>query len=284
MQNQRTVIRASSLPTIANCELMWLSRSFSKELKDAGFKLNRIGQGVGASVGTGAHAGSEHMLRYKNQYGELPELKDCVDYAVEEYEQTVKNGVVYDDLTKNKSVAIYQIKSSLAVYREYVAKKIDPMEIDGELQIEIRRSAELKEGIELSGQYDVLDSNGKIRDNKFGKADSNFSAQFGAYGILVLRDGIKPNKIIVEDKIARPPKDKPAQYTPVYYDLKTCISYAKNIIERAIPRVVEFKKTGNTGLFLPNPGTNLCSKNFCPAFGTDVCSITKNRKKETVND
>lgn len=273
-------IRASSLPTFAACELMWFARNFCDELKESGFILNRMRNHVGAAVGTASHAGVEHMQRERFKTGSLPDLNLLHDLAMNSYEESIVHGVIFDSLTKNKDVASYQIKSTIAIYRELVAPNLKPLVVDGEPMIEVRKNAKINENFELSGQVDLVDTDFKIRDNKFGKSDSNYSAQFGSYAIIHLVNGLKPNKTIIEDRIARPAYGNVAEYTPVKYDTQTCINYAGVILKRITSQSESFIETGNMKVFLANPGINLCSRNFCPAYGTPLCEVTKNRKRK----
>jgi hypothetical protein len=115
-------IRASMLPSYFDCARRAASKQYANEIKSAGYELRNLNPSVGAALGTAVHAGTEHMHRVKMATGDIGELRDAVQKAIESFDAGTLDGAEWDDTTTNPAAAHFQIRRMLAAYQELAAR------------------------------------------------------------------------------------------------------------------------------------------------------------------
>ncbi len=272
LHSDKIYIRASSLPSYADCARRTAAKMLQKDLEAMGIEFNYNPTGIGATIGTSTHEGANSILGTFISEGFLGNTNIAIDAAHNKFEEIRQSEeIVYDDITPSYDRASIQLKGLISSYREHIAPKIQP------LQIELRLEVDLGDSFILSGQYDVREIKA-IRDLKTGAVSRGNIAQYGAYAILNISHG---NNIesLVEDYLPRSSSTKQPSF--YYYDTQTAIISAKKILKQIKSDVAEFKATQNPFSFQANPQSTLCSDKFCPVWGTEFC---KEHKPKAKND
>jgi hypothetical protein len=270
-----TIIRASSLPSYTDCPRRWAARTLSREVIEAGYAINQAQPAsVGASVGTATHSGAAHIMGLKMQTGELGNQTEAEQLALEQFGESVHGGVLWDEATPNMNDAQKQVVRMVKVFRNTIAVKAEPVAVERRLE------ANVGGGFLLSGQSDLQTIEpGRIRDLKTGRFPRSHYAQLGAYSLLART--AHPEQVTKEvcvDFIQRVPVSKPQPETATeFYDQVVAEQAATSTISRIKSDVDEFRRRLIDGdappehAFLANPASMLCSKKWCPAFGSDFC-------------
>lgn len=264
---EKVKIRCSSLTSYTDCALRTAASSFKWLFEDAGYKLNQRGAGIGATVGTSAHAGVEFSLREKLRTGSPAKISDCIDAGIAEFESIKSTEELeFDATTASQDDAKRQISEIQKAHHSLLLPEIKPR------LIEERMFADLGDGFVLSGQADVITMDYTCRDLKTG-LEKNYMAQVGAYSILS-RSNAEPVEKVMLDYVSRAKKGKPVNPFTVELDRKTCEKSAIIVINRLKSDYKRFLKSGNPVAFQANPCSMLCSDKFCPAYGTKLCQFT----------
>lgn len=270
-----TIIRASSLPSYTDCPRRWAARTLSHEVVSAGYSIDLAQPAsVGASVGTATHSGAAHIMGLKMQTGELGSQTEAEQLALEQFGESVHGGVLWDEATPNLNDAQKQVVRMVRVFRNTIAVKAEPVAVERRLE------ANVGDDFILSGQSDLQTIEpGRIRDLKTGRFPRSHYAQLGAYSLLART--AHPEQVTKEvcvDFIQRVPVSKPQPETATeFYDQVVAEQAAASTISRIKSDVVEFRRRLTDGdappehAFLANPASMLCSKKWCPAFGSDFC-------------
>lgn len=263
------VIRPSSLPKWPDCPRRSAVRA-SPELflERTGVRARYTPKHIGASVGTGFHAGGDALLKHKLVHGTLCTQAEARDAALASLGAELDNAETsWDEETPNKSTAEKQIERMLLRYRGDVAEHIQPVAVEQRFEGRVH-------GVTISGKMDsavILPE--QIRDNKTGKRRGNNVAQYGAYAGLAEANKVL-NKVltVVEDYTARVSIQKEQ---PPVLSIAFDAVYAKKLASFTIKEVKRqyelFDQTGDIMSFPANPSSGLCSANFCPAYGTKLC-------------
>ena len=261
------VIRASSLPSYADCPRRTAAKLLWEELAAQGYSLRETSQGIGSALGTSTHEAANYSLSHKIKNGDLGNASEAIDMAFETF-HTIQNveGIVYDSTTPTYDRAELQLKTLVTTYREKVAPAIKPVEV------EIRLEANIGDGFVLSGKFDVRELT-TIRDLKTGAASRAHISQYGAYGMLCNVHG-RPVEQIVEDYLPRKREPEPETYP---YDVAVAMNAARAILKGLKRDVAEYRETGDPTSFIANPQSMLCSDRFCPVWGTEFCREHKNK-------
>ena len=271
----RTAIRASMLPGYADCPRRAAAKQWRREIEDAGHELRELRPSVGAAVGTAVHAAAARMLQAKIDTGELGGGKDGIEIAIEAFREETEPGAEWDDTTPNRSVAETQIKRLTLAYRQGVARHLNPAAVEQAWEVPAGN------GFVLTGHCDVITVEGVVRDLKTGALPRPYQAQLGAYSLLARSQEPAINVTgVAIDFIRRMPKAKP-QEPPVTetYDQDVSERAAWSVIERIRQDMNEFRRRladNDESLeeaFLANPMSMMCRPQFCPAHGTEWCSL-----------
>lgn len=260
-------VRCSGLSSYADCPRRSAAKLYRELITGAGFKINEERANIGASTGTGTHAGCEHYLRSKMN-NEVPSKTVAEQQALDSLSNEIENGVIWDDTTPNLNIAQQQVIRQVHAYNIFVVPKTMPTGVEKYYEFKA------KNGVVLTGHVDCSQENG-IRDTKTGVASRANAPQYGGYSLLRRSAGFNVTEIF-EDYVPRV-SIKKIQPEPIIRTFKAsdCETAAFNIMNRIAHDVGEFKDTGNEWSFLPNPMSMLCSEKFCPAFNTNFCNAHK---------
>jgi hypothetical protein len=260
------VIRPSSLDGFVDCAGRAFASSFPDLVKAAGYTINETQAHCGAAVGTGVHAAAAYTLQSKVDTGEIGHADEAEDRAVHAFRDGIANGAAWDEVTNGPNIGEVQVRRMTLAYRQHVAPKVQPS------QVEKRLEADLDPGFILSGQADncELRPDG-VRDLKTGRFARMHHAQIGSYSILRRSYGFPVERLSV-DFIQRVSvkKEQPAPVTSEY-DPAFAEQVAWQRIQYVQRMVAEFRRSGDTMAVIKNPQSQLCSKKFCRAFGSDFC-------------
>jgi len=280
------IIRASSLPTWADCERRWAAdnvsslarrcteeRTQSKDPKRKNF---------GALFGRAGHLGTQSMLEDR-LHGRDIDFWKGVDAAKENLTQEVlsemmaKRQLHWDQVTKNLDVGLAQLESVLEKMLPF-CESVEPLLIEAELEMD------WAPGVILRGHPDLVDRDGDTVDLKFGARKANYIGQFGAYGWLLPNNKsevyVRPRDFV----LVHPPRsswDKKAQYVKqkdiaiFRYDFDACIDSAYRQMEGIAAAVKKYeserKSDKRLWVFNTNPNSKYCTKTTCRAYGTSSC-------------
>ena len=270
--SEDTIVRASSLPSYADCALRYAADNLRAEISALGYDLRHLPTGIAAANGTAVHAGAAHILRAKIETGEYGDLADAAEIAHASLADSAdKDEIAYDALTPTMNAAEQQVLRQTRAYHEYVAPTLEPVAVERELR------ARIKPGFLLVGHLDVaapLDLN----DTKTGRVSRNHAGQLGAYALLERTHRRKANRLFV-NFVQRVPMNKP-QPRPVLeeYDAARAERVATRTIKRIVDDIETLRRTGEPeAAFLPNPSSMLCSDKWCRAWGTQLCSAWRRK-------
>jgi hypothetical protein len=194
--------------------------------------------------------------------------------AGKELQEKIKQGVVWDDTTTNADTALKQTVRQAQITMEKVAPEVRPIAIEQQF------GAVVSEGFVLKGTLDVLELDG-IVDWKTGTVQRANQAQYGAYSLLARSNGHDGVKRLREVYIKRTGVSK-AQPDPVVveYDQADAEDLARATITRMKNDLEEFRRSGDSYVFMPNPNSMMCGAEYCPAWGTEFCKAHKHGAKK----
>lgn len=273
---QKTIeIHPSSLTDYADCARRSAAKILWREIREAGYDIRLPGAVIGASVGTAVHAGAQFTLETKILTGSLATTRDAQDCAMAHLEEEMKDGVIWDDTTPNRSAAEKQTLRMVDVYSHTVAPMITPV------QVEYAIEQPIKAGYTLVGTIDLL-TDRALRDLKTG-AERMHLPQIGAYHYMLRKHGHTVDTLAVDyiPRVSVKKHQPQAQYTE--YDPTLAEQAAASAIRRFIADHQEFERRVTAGqplefAFMANPSSMLCSPKYCPAFGTSFCREHKPKK------
>lgn len=281
MTTEPTIIRCSALSGWSDCPRRSAARLFRREIEAAGYKLRRLGRGIGALIGSATHRGAEVALTEKAQSGKLPPASVPLDAAFELFHKDRRAdgpAIEYDGVrgaTHNLNEAEHQLNGLVQMYHYRTAPELQPV------IVEQRLDAEVAPGVILSGTPDVVCFEpGTINDLKTGsRLPGSFTPQLGGYSLLCRSHGmaIELGRIDYLRRVSvRRPQPEP-EVRKVQLDLAE--TAAANIVRSIAGDLHTFRQgdparripAGDPWAFSANPSSILCSAKYCPAFGTSFC-------------
>lgn len=264
-------IRSSGLPQWPDCPKRSVARAYPRLLADAGYELRHTGASIGAAIGTATHKGNEFCFQSQMR-GETYTKETLTDLCRASIEREIADGVVWDHTTTNLDVAVFQAVRQTMSVMQTLGDKVIPV------ALECHYRADVGDGFILSGHIDILEADA-LDDWKTGAAQRGNIAQYGGYSILARTNG-HPVSRLTEVFIPRVGPTKP-QPDPIItpYPLEDAEWAAWGTIAAIKRDLTEFVSTGNPHVFLPNPSSMMCSKNYCPAHGTRWCRAHKPSKE-----
>lgn len=272
------VIRPSSLAVWLDCSRRWAARTLAEEVGAAGYTLNPSRPThVGAAVGQGVHGSAGWTMEQKRVTGDLGNATEADQRGLEALAMAAEYGVVWDGTTDTLNTAQKQVLRMTYAYRHDLAPILKP------LAVEERVDGDLGDGWVLSGQVDLLcgDLTTSVDDLKTGTVQRANGVQYGSYSLLWEMKGYKPT-IIREHFIKRVRMDKP-QPKPLTaeMDMRTAQADALEAIDDIKRSTALFHHRLAHGgrpaqsAFRANPGSSLCGAKWCPAHGTNFCTVHK---------
>lgn len=282
-----TVIRVSSLNGYPDCSRRAAASIFWKEIQDAGYRLREDIRGIGAAVGTAVHKAAELVLREKAEKGALPPVSFGQDVARDSIKDQVAHGIAFEDgsraITRNSGEAVDQVVRMTRLYHVGVAPEVNPIIVEERLQAEVRP------GIILSGQPDVVAREpNRVRDLKTGGRLGNYGAQTGGYSLLVRSHDLDVAEASVDfiKRVRDPAKQPSPLVKPV--PITEAESTALNVIRHIEQDIRTFREgdpergipAQDPWSFMANPHSVLCSPKFCRAYKTEFCDAWKIKEAE----
>ena len=261
-------IRASDLPSYSDCNRRGFYRMFRKDIEQIGYVTDPdFRKNVGAAIGTGAHFGVGKKLMARQMFmGDKLSNDDAISIGITRYRTVAEEGLTFDDTTHNSNRAEHQIGRIMTAHFYYVLPYTTPLHVEEEFK------AKYKDVI-VVGHPDLVEATG-IRDLKSGKNKSVCQSQLGVYSLMAKLKGVKVQNLI-QDWIPRKKNMDNPKYTEIRYNVEASENFAKQIIAGIKSQYEKFIDTEESGLIPANPMSILCSKKFCPVYGTDFCEITK---------
>lgn len=268
-------IRASSLPSYMDCSRRAASKAWKEQVKEAGYDLNDLPPSAGSALGTANHVASEYMMAVKMETGVLGSIDQAIECAVEKFGADISSGVIWDDSTPNKNTALIQIAKQVKAY-------IPVMETFTPIALELDLKADVGDDFQLTGHLDILDSEARIRDEKFGALNRSYLSQLGGYSLLARSNGYRVTDLCI-DWIQRVGKTKPQPACQtIHYDQQESELAAHGIIARVKSDLIAFTQDPDDvwKAWPSNPMSLMCSDKYCPAYGTNFCEAWKYRHKD----
>ena len=272
------VIRPSSLPAWNDCPRRTAARLFPQLVASAGYTLRTVGTHVGATVGSGVHAGAATTLRTKMETGDIGSEDVAVEVAFAEFdERAAETGVAWDTTTACRNHAQIQIRKMTRSHRKHVAPDIQPVVVEERLE------ADVGDGFIISGQLDALAMEpNRLRDLKTGVMRRANGAQYGSYSMLFRAHGYEVSEI-AEDYLKRvrasEPQPEPTTHLiPIdaaEQDAVETIADVKRSVGEFMRRAADLDGPPPHTAFRANPSSMLCSDRYCPCWGTPFCRSHK---------
>lgn len=269
--SRQTIIRCSSLPQYSDCGRRSAARSFQRDIVAAGFTLRTTLPSIGAIGGTATHMAVELGFRARMR-GEAYSPKELEDAAAYSVAQGIKDGVVWDDTTRDTAAAVKQaVRQARTVLDAF--PELVPVAVEEEL------AADLGEGFILKGHVDFRFPR-SIWDLKTGTVQRANQAQYGAYATVAKANGHTVDE--VAEVYAKRVGVTKAQPEPevVRYPVPVAEEIAWYTAQAVKRDVLEFRRTGSPWVWLPNPNSMMCGADWCPAWGTDFCKSHKMGKSD----
>lgn len=284
-------IGGSLLSTIEDCEMRAFARRFRSSLV-ADFPFLERGEdkeypdSVAQRIGKAIHKAVEHGLKHKLNTGEILGEAALLTVAIECFlcgDNELPTEPEYDDgksafwCHRNKHAAITFIVKAIP---ETVAivEKIQPALIEDEIEIEL----ECLPGWKIKVHPDVVDIDGFVHDVKTLKYLTDkvhHQAQLGLYAVALSEKGHGINGACVDaiEKGTKGGEQKPA--ATFHYNVQACADHAIDLITNFARKVDHYFATKQsertTRIFKRNTQSTLCSKRWCPVFGTEACPVTQ---------
>ena len=271
-------IRPSSLVVWLDCPRRWAARQLAAEITGAGYMLRDARPNhVGAVVGTGVHGAAGWTMEQKRVTGELGNATEAQQRGLEAMQEAARFGVTWDGTSGNLNTAQQQVIRMTYSYRHDLAPRLTP------IVVEERVDGDLGEGWTLSGQVDMLagDPRTSIDDLKTGTQQRANGVQYGAYALLWEMKGYQPT--LIREHFIRRTAIAKVQPPPVTteMDIRTAQADALEAIDDIKRSTALFharlKQDGRPAptSFRANPSSSLCGDKWCPAWGTNFCTVHK---------
>jgi hypothetical protein len=272
------VIRCSTLSRYSDCPRRTIASTNRAVIEAAGFKLRRLGRGIGAAIGTAQAATWKFCLAEKAATGLLPPLSVATDHTTQSLADELAGEVEFDGpsgVTHNARDAQLQSLAITGAYYRVIAPTIEP------ILVEQRLEAEIEPGIILSGQPDLICREpNRVRDLKTGaRRPGSHAPQLGGYSLLARTHGLDIESAAIDfvQRVAvRKPQPDPVSHPVPIAPAETA---AASIIKHIAGDLATFRNgdperrilPGDPWAFMANPSSMLCSPKYCPAFGTEFC-------------
>ncbi len=258
-------IRCSMLPGWVDCARRAAAKQYRGLVEEHGFKLMKLPPAVGASVGTAVHAAVAALLTAKRD-GLAPDMPAALEIAVTEFTEEIRAGCEWDDTTPNTQVAKRQIESLTRAYLP-ILETVEPILIEKQFKVK------LPGDWVLTGKIDLYAEGNHLDDLKTGALPRPYIQQAGGY-VLLLESHDRPVESAGTTFVQRVRPNKP-QPAPVChaFPLESARRSAWAAIQEIQHDVGAFAATGDPWSIRANPMSMMCTPKYCPAWGTDFCTV-----------
>jgi len=270
-------LRASSLSDFEGCQRRGGARFLlsSGLAREFGVTLNKTTQHIGAVVGTGAHAGAAVLMEeFANtgDQGGAPRLKRATDKARSEVDRLCAEPAITDVVTPTVRDAMDAASRITGRIHQDVIPPSKPGLIEKGYAATFK-GFDGSEPFVVTGTIDLWLVHAALWDFKTGRNRPQPMAQQGSYSLILRSNGVDVRGAAI--KFGKRPK----KYTPspkietIPIDLPKAERHALSIARTAARGISDLIDSGNPDVLPANPACQLCSKKFCPAFNTDMCTV-----------
>ncbi len=258
-------IRCSMLPGWVDCARRATAKQYSRMVEGHGFTLRKLLSPVAASIGTAVHTAVAKVLEAKRD-GLTPDIESAIEAGRAEFKEDIRGGCILDATTPNTQDAYTQIERLTKAFLPLVAD-IEPVLIEEQFK------ANLDPGWMLTGKIDLYTAAFALDDLKTGALPRPYIQQAGGYVLLCESHG-KRIKTVGTTFVQRVRTNEP-QPAPVshVFPLESARNSAWAAIQEIMPDVGKFATTGDLWLIRANPMSMMCTEKYCPAWGTDFCTV-----------
>lgn len=259
------------LPSYPDCPRRSAAKYWPHILREFGFDdIRQLEPGIGAAVGTGAHAAARVLMEAKRDQVAIEKVDQVVEIAIETFRNETAQGVIFDEITPAKNDGEAQIRDLFQSFRFEVAPAIDPE------FVETRRKAQRGDELLLTGQADVETRTNEIADWKFGSRFPIAQAQLGGYSVLRRSAGAPRAALLATWHLPRTKRGRSYPGAKVRrYSVDYCEKTAFATMARIQKDFANFMTAKDPFCFPANPMSVLCSDKFCPAWGTSFCQAAR---------
>ena len=258
-------IRCSMLPGWVDCARRAAAKQYRQMVEGHGFKLRKMLPVVAASIGTAVHTAVAKVLEAKRD-GIAPNIESAIEAGRKEFKEDIRGGCILDTTTPNTQDAYTQIERLTKAFLPLVAD-IQPVLIEEQF------NANLVPGGKLTGRIDLYTTAAHLDDLKTGSLPRPYIQQAGGY-VLLMESHDRPVESVGTTFVqrVRPNKPQPAPVSHTF-PLESARNSAWAAIQEIMRDVGAFAKSGDLWLIRANPMSMMCTEKYCPAWGTDFCTV-----------
>ena len=253
-------IRPSSIDTFYNCAYKWGKAHLEG--------VNTIPNSR-AALGTGIHAGVEHMWNEAIESGKkAPNLSSMVDAAMSSWKEETHDGVSYDEGEDEKTIATEIIRGTEAFIEDVVEFTPIPTAVETRLSLDIDHVFVKR----LSGTVDYIAPN-TIADVKTSKRKpmvKNYMTQQSIYKFLAEANGYTADTMLIQGVVLRKTGAEGMVLTQ-----PTDVQQAKGLVNSMLDTLTLVNKdiAPIETILRGNPKYYLCSDKYCSEYNT--CPFVK---------
>ncbi len=242
---------------------------------DYGFEFNNTKNHVGSAVGTAAHEGVAFLMRQfkaTGQWGGMTRAKQGAAAAAAAMVEEARESLIMDRITRGTEDAVKAAMKIVTAYHETMIPTGEPLIIEKGLKCTFQDPQFMSE-YELTGTLDVFLMGGFLRDLKTATELKNYYAQIGCYIDLLESNGYPVSGAYIDHY----PRTRPGMLqipgVPVAINKEVAKKHSRLVHLQTFRALQEMIDSGDPEVLVARPSTRLCSKKFCPAYGTDFCKL-----------
>lgn len=266
INNTDITLRPSSIDSFLGCSYQWARVFLTGETSIPSAR---------ASIGTGVHAGIEHMWTEIMPSGDKSQfsMPAAIDAAVEAFQEDIQQGVQFDE-GEDKNTAISEIVQGVGVFAEDIMPFAEvPRAVEKRFTIPI---AEHPIVAAVSGTVDYItdDTIADVKTSKRLATPANYEIQQSLYKTLARANGVDVQQNLIHNVVfTKVPKGQ-------ILDMQTNEAKAKVIVNNLLDtlQLLATDKIQPELLFRGNPKYYLCSDKYCAFHST--CMFVKGEEPE----
>lgn len=270
----RITLRASALDSWNECPRRAYARMFREDLNDRGVPVDNFRPNYNTLVGSCVHTLAAHSAKGRKE--------QVADWFASQRQGIEQEGTIIEstDTVDGWNDAHEQATRILRKISKHPAIK-QMREGSEDLLVENQMRHEFP-SLTLTGRADLFNKDsGTLLDVKCSAKNKapRHDAQLGAYSLLLHYDKKWETKrsAIVWMPVVKLSKPQPdpveVEYSPAATMNHAVVTAgeARRIIEQAHAKAEKHGREVQGGDLPANPNSQMCSKKFCPAFGTSFC-------------
>lgn len=265
-------IHASSLDNYLDCPRRAVADKYPRILRDAGYEVRELEKYVTPFVGSGVHAGADHLNKEYIRSGLLPHARhvaEAAEIGFAKFNELIAKEMEHSDIQypklkfQNNDIIREHIAQYVQLYTEVVlpTRKLELTEQFFKVP--------LKDGYEYVSTLDAY-GHGTLYDLKTGDKITPAYAQVGTYIYLLRNAGYVVHSAQL-DYICKDKPSSPPQHKVIKYDADSCVEISQYATIRLMQDLEEFFESGDIKAFSINPRSEMCQQKFCRLWGTTSC-------------